>query len=101
MAQSVETADIFRSAYFLCNGGSLSGVNIKEGGRRIAIFVIQGEGLQQLDRQYRNGEALVNPVQFRESLTHLRDILFDKLRSYNGGNMHDRERENRGRKVRR
>jgi hypothetical protein len=44
MAQSLETADIFRSAYFLCNGGSLSGINIKEGGRRIAIFVIQGEG---------------------------------------------------------
>ena len=99
MAQNVETADIFRSAYFLCNGGHLSEVQIKEHGRRIAIFVIRGEGLQQLDQMYRNGEALVNPVLFRESLTHLRDILFDKLRS-NGGNMYDRQRENRSRKTR-
>ena len=100
MANNLETADIFRSAYLLCNGGSLCDVNIKDNGRRIAIFVIRGEGLLQLDQQYRNGEALVNPVQFRESLTHLRDILFDRLRSSNGRDMHDRQRENRSRKAR-
>jgi len=96
-AQSVETTDIFRSAFFLCHGGNLTGINIKNNGRRIATFVISGDDLERLDRQYRNGEALVNPVQFRESLTHLRDTLFDRLRHYDtGDNRYDRKRANRG-----
>jgi hypothetical protein len=57
--------------------------------------------LDELDRQYRNGKALVNPVQFRESLTHLRDLLYDKLRNQNRGDRHnDRKRENRGHQER-
>ena len=101
-AKCVETTDIFRSAFFLCNGGDLCGISIKDGQRRVATFVIRGEGLEQLDKQYRNGKALVNPVQFRESLTHLRDILFDKLRTNNtGGKRYDRKRENRINKARR
>ena len=100
MTQSVETTDIFRSAFFLCHGGDLAGVNIKDNGRRVATFVITGVGLERLDREYRNGEALVNPVQYRESLTHLRDLLFEKLRTYQtGANRHDRKRENRGRQA--
>jgi hypothetical protein len=96
-AQSVETTDIFRSAFFLCHGGNHAGINIKDNGRRVATFVIQGDNLERLDKEYRNGEALVNPVQFRESLTHLRDILFDRLRQYDTGeNRYDRKRANRG-----
>jgi hypothetical protein len=99
-AQSIETTDIFRSAYFLCNGGDLCGINIKDNGRRVAVFVIRGEGLGELDRQYRNGKALVNPVQFRESITHLRDLLFDRLKTTTRGETrHDRKRENRSYKA--
>jgi len=99
--QSIETTDIFRSAYFLCNGGDLCGVNIKEHGRRVAVFVIRGEDLEQLDRLYRNGKALVNPVQYRESITHLRDLLFDRLKTTTRGETrHDRKRENRGHQAR-
>jgi hypothetical protein len=29
---------------------------------------------------YRRGQALVNPLQLRECLNHLRDVLFEKLR---------------------
>jgi hypothetical protein len=53
-----------------------------------------------LDKQYRDGQALVNPLQFRESLNHLRDILFNKLRE-NGGTRYDRERKDRGHQARR
>ncbi len=111
-ARKIETTDIFRSAFFLCNGGDLSGINVKDNGRRVAVFVIRGDGLEDLDRKYRNGEALVNPVQFRESITHLRDLLFDKLKDNNqsmpagygkarkGGNRNGRKRENRSYKAR-
>lgn len=79
-SHSLETTDIFRGAFFLCKGGDLCGVRVKENGKRIATFLIRGHGLDKLDKEYRNGQALVNPLQFRESLNHLRDILFEKLR---------------------
>ena len=94
---SLETTDIFRGAFFLCMGGDLHGVRIKGNGKRIASFMIKGEDLNRLDREYRSGKALVNPLQLRESLNHLRDILFDTLReNKKGENNDDRERENRG-----
>lgn len=97
----LETTDIFRGAFFLCNGGDLCGINIKGNGKRIASFLIKGEGLARLDKDYRNGQALVNPLQFRESLNHLRDILFEKLRNHNEGRMrNDRKREDRGHQAR-
>ena len=49
----------------------------------------------------RNGKALVNPVQYRESITHLRDLLFDRLKTTTRGERtHDRKRENRGHQER-
>ena len=107
-SNSLETTDIFRGAYFLCRGGELSGIRFRRNGKRIASFLFTGRGLDKLDKQYRDGQALVNPLQFRESLNHLRDILFNKLRE-NGpassrlgcdyaatrGTRYDRERKDR------
>ena len=112
---SLETTDIFRGAFFLCRGGELSGIRFRRNGRRIASFLFTGRGLDKLDKQYRDGQALVNPLQFRETLNHLRDILFEKLREqddpsssrlgrdYAGtkGERYDRKRKNRGYQTRR
>ena len=99
---SLETTDIFRGAFFLCNGGDLSDVRVRNNGRRIATFLITGKDLDQLDRDYRSGQALVNPLQFRESLNHLRDILFEKLRTQEGRTRNgDRKRNHRGYQTRR
>ena len=106
---SLETTDIFRGAFFLCKGGDLCGVSVKDNGKRIATFLIRGHGLDKLDKEYRNGQALVNPLQFRESLNHLRDILFNKLRedpatreryavTREGRTRDDRKGKNRGAK---
>ena len=81
---SLETTDIFRGAFFLCNGGDLSDVRVRNNGRRIATFLITGKDLDRLDSDYRCGRALVNPVQLRESLNHLRDVMFRKLRENEG-----------------
>ena len=111
---SLETTDIFRGAFFLCRGAELSGIRFRKNGKRIATFLITGKGLDKLDRDYRNGQALVNPLQFRESLNHLRDILFNKLREDGPatsrlrrdyaaarGTRYDRERKDRGHQARR
>jgi len=93
---SLETTDIFRGAFFLCWGAELSGIRFRNNGKPIATFLITGKELDKLDRDYRSGQALVNPLQFRESLNHLRDILFEKLREGEGRMRNgDRERNHR------
>ena len=77
---SLETTDIFRGAFFLCSGGDLAEVRVRNNGKRIASFLFTGADLDQLDKDYMSGKALVNPVQFRESLNRLRDVMFEKLR---------------------
>jgi len=77
---SLETTDIFRGAFYLCMGGDLEDIRFNQNGRQIASFMFTGPDLHEHDRAYRDGHALVNPVQFRESLNHLRDILFNQLR---------------------
>lgn len=91
----LETTDIFRGAFFLCKGGDLTEIRIRNNGKRIASFLFTGSDLARLDKDYRNGQALVNPVQFRESLNHLRDILFERLRD-TGETRYDRKRKDRG-----
>ncbi len=74
---SVETTDIFRGAFFMCMGGQPENIRFD---RDIASFMFTGTGLHQLDLDYVNGQVLVNPVQFRQALNGLRDILFKNLR---------------------
>ena len=81
MNTNLETTDIFRGAYFLCMGGDLTDLRFRSNGKHLASFLFTGQDLHEHDKAYRNGHALVNPVQFRESLNHLRDILFEHLRS--------------------
>ena len=80
----VEVTDLFKGAFLLCSGGDLAEVRVRNNGKRIATFLITGKDLDRLDRDYRSGRALVNPVQLRESLNHLRDVMFDKLRNHEG-----------------
>jgi hypothetical protein len=79
-----EVTDLFRGAFLLCMGARLDRVRVRNNGRAIATFLITGTDLARHDSDYRAGRALVNPVQLRESLNHLRDMMFDKLRNYEG-----------------
>ncbi len=90
-----ETTDLFRGAFFLSKGGKLSNIRIRNNGKRIASFLFTGHDLDQLEREYRSGQALVNPLQYRESLNYLRDILFEKLQENEERERYDRKRKNR------
>jgi hypothetical protein len=82
MQGSVEVTDLFKGAFLLCMGGRLEQVNVRNNVRKIATFLISGRDIERLDDEYRAGRALVNPVQLRESLNHLRDVMFEKLRNH-------------------
>ena len=90
---SLETTDIFRGAFYLCMGSDLSNIRFKTNGKQIATFHFTGKDLHRHDKAYINGNATVNPVQFREALNHLRDILFEKMRR--GRYENDRKRGDR------
>jgi hypothetical protein len=49
----------------------------------------------QVDLDYRRGRVQVNAVQLRQTLNHLRDVLFTRLREYKG-RCDDRKRKDRG-----
>jgi hypothetical protein len=102
---SLETTDLFKGAFLVCSGADLAEVRLRNQtagrGRTIATFLITGKDLDRLDSDYRTGRALVNPVQLRESLNHLREVMFDKLRNYEGRARDDRKRAHCGHKGRR
>lgn len=89
MQGTVEVTDLFKGAFLLCMGARLDRVQVRNNGRGIATFLITGPDLERLDSDYRAGRALVNPVQLRESLNHLRDVMFEKLRNQERREKHD------------
>ncbi len=97
----LETSDIFRSAYHVAQGSDLYDIRVNGNGRQIATFMIRGTGLDKSDKAYRSGKALVNPLQLRESLNHVRDRLFKKLHDNEGRLRNDKKRNNRVRQNRR
>lgn len=93
--QTIETTDLFKGAYLLCSGGILYDIRFRRN-RQTASFVFEGHSLDRLDNDYMTGKALVNPLQYRETLNRLRDILFEKL-NQSGRERHDRKRNDRSR----
>ena len=77
---AIETPDIFRGAYLLTQGARLINTRVE---RNQVRFVIEGEAVTEHDERYRLGHALVNPVQLRETLNLLRDLVFERLRMEN------------------
>lgn len=83
MKDTVEVTDLYKGAFLLCMGAHLEQVNVRNNGRPIATFLITGPEIERWDDDYRKGRALVNPVQLRDTLNHLRDVMFEKLRNHN------------------
>jgi hypothetical protein len=77
MLSAIETPDLYRGAYLLCCGARVVEARVA---RHQVVFLIEGEGCIEHDTRYRLGTALVNPVQLRETLNLLRDLVFERLR---------------------
>lgn len=72
------TKDLFEASYLLAKGMKLEEV-LKN--NRTVLFRFEGdEDLEVLKSKYDEGRAEVNVQSLRESLNHLRDLLFEKVR---------------------
>ena len=94
-----ETTDLFRAAFILCVGGELKNVRFKTNGKQTASFIFTGLNLQKHVEKYRSGQARVEPLSLKESLNHLRDILFEELRKDNRRYDYERKRNNKIRRL--
>jgi len=77
--EEIETGDLFKGAYLLCRGGRLLRTTLAD--RDHVLLLIGGSDLAAEDMRFRTGAALVNPLQLRETLNYLRDVVFEKTRT--------------------
>ena len=72
------TKDLYEASYLLAKGMKLEEVLRNN---RTVLFRFEGsEDLQVLKTRYDEGRAEVNVRSLRESLNHLRDLLFEQVR---------------------
>ena len=75
MIDAIETRDIYRASYLVICGAEITDT-LNQAKR--TTFFIEGETIIEDDRNFRSGQALVNPVRLRETLNLLRDLYLPK-----------------------
>ena len=87
--EHIETDDIFRCASLLCMGADL--VEVHKSGVHIT-FQMTGKEIKADDMNYRMGKARVNPLQLKENVNLLRDLINEHLRPQTKGRSHGHRR---------
>ena len=78
----IKTRDIFHAAYLITRGMAIKQIlPDTTGNRSKAIFVIGGQGIKELEEEYRSGSVLVNIFSLKESVQRTKDVMFDFLRT--------------------
>jgi hypothetical protein len=77
----LETDDLFLGALGLVRGGELQSVEVRgTNGRRVAFFRICGPGMDDTEREYRRGAALVDLRLLKSEVRRLKDLAFEAIR---------------------
>jgi hypothetical protein len=79
----ITTQDLYCGAYILSKGGSLEEIKLIEGrnGRPSVTFILTGDNVEQLSREFQTGKANTNVISFKVAMTHLKDMMFQTLRA--------------------
>ena len=75
---AIETKDLWRGAYLLCEGGWLAGVQVRQkpDGKREFVFRLAGDGVDDLARRFRDGDATCNVRKLKTHVSHLKQVIF-------------------------
>jgi len=76
----LETKDLWQSAFMLAQGSSLSDVNLRNNGKREVYFVLTGDNIARLAREFRSGRASCNVASLRASMIHLKEEMYKVIR---------------------
>ena len=78
----VTTQDLYCGAYILSKGGCLEEARLtRPGGRPSVTFVFSGANVDKLAREFQSGQATIDLVTFKAAMTHLKDVMFNTLRT--------------------
>lgn len=80
----IETKDLWQSAFMLAQGASLADVNARNngsaslttGGKREVYFILTGDNIAALAREFRSGRATCNVASLRASMLHLKEEMY-------------------------
>lgn len=76
------TADIYEGAYFLSQGMQLEKLWLNgKNGKRSVVFEFEGPHVELLRKDYEKGKANANVTKLKQSITELKDRMFDLLRT--------------------
>jgi hypothetical protein len=75
---TIETKDLWQSAYLLSEGGWLAGVKVQRrtDGKREVIFRLTGEKVEDLAQRFMSGQAVCNVTRLKAHVNHLKDVIF-------------------------
>ena len=76
----LETKDLWQSAFMLAQGSSLEDIELRNNGRREAYFVIGGDNIARLAREFISGRAICNISSLRASMIHLKEEMYKVIR---------------------
>ena len=77
----LRTEDLFLGAFGLMRGGEVRQVDVHgTNGKRVAIFSIEGSGMDDVEREYFHGPCLVNLRLFKSEVARLKSMAFEALR---------------------
>ena len=75
----VKTNDLYCGAYILTQGGTLEEIKLSDEarrGRNSATFILSGDNVDELSREFMRGKASVNLASFKVAMNLLKDALF-------------------------
>jgi hypothetical protein len=77
----LQTDDLFLGAFGLVRGGELSGIEVRgANGRKVAVFRIEGPGVENAERDYYRGAATVDLRLLKSEVRRLKDAAFEAIR---------------------
>jgi hypothetical protein len=77
----LQTDDLFLGAFGLIRGGELAGVEVRgTNGRKVAVFRIEGPGVEDAERDYYRGAATVDLRLLKSEVRRLKDAAFEAIR---------------------
>lgn len=77
----LQTDDLFLGAFGLVRGGELAGVEVRgTNGRKVAVFRIRGPGMEEAERDYHRGAAVVDLRLLKSEVRRLKDLAFAAIR---------------------
>jgi len=75
--QRIKTKDLWQSAFLLAKGSQLQDLRIKkEGHKQEIVFILSGENVNRLRREFTSGQAVCRVGILKASMMHLKDEMF-------------------------